>query len=346
MTRTSVQQAGVEVLLSTEPRVEVSQAGVEYLFQVTPGIEVSQAGVEYLFRVQPQFGVYQAGVEYLYKSDLCVDARCQIWTITRTDGVTIRFTSLNRELEYMGETYQSCGSLSPTATENVAGVDEVGNMDLTGLLLEGFITFHSLHAGLYNGAEVEAWLVSFEGEAYRKPLLRGKFGNVEYTENTFTVEIEGDGARLQQTPLIRPIERPCHWQFGDSFCTKDLGSLEVSGTVEEGVGRRNFTDSTRAEGAGYFRRGKVTFTSGLNSGISAEVKEHTAGGIFTLWPKVAYPITPGTTYTMTPGCTNQRESALGCNGCDAWANFVNYGGKRSIPGRDKVTAAAEVRKQI
>jgi hypothetical protein len=34
----------------------------------------------------------------------------------------------------------------------------------------------------------------------------------------------------------------------------------------------------------------VTFLSGLNSGISAEIKEHKAGGVFELWPRLPFPI--------------------------------------------------------
>jgi hypothetical protein len=81
----------------------------------------------------------------------------------------------------------------------------------------------------------------------------------------------------------------------------------------------------------------VTFTSGDNAGISAEIKEHTSGGNFTLWPRLAFRIDAGDQYTMTPGCTNLLEASGGTNGCTAWANADNYGGFPFVPGRDKVS---------
>ncbi|XUU60636.1 DUF2163 domain-containing protein [Erythrobacter sp. HA6-11] len=344
MTEARVGQAGVETLQSASPDVQVSQSGAETLFRVTPGVEASQAGVEVLFRVLASYRVSQAGVEVLYKHRPCDTSWCQIWTIERSDGTMLRFTSLDRDLVDRGDTYRSCASLLPSASESIAEIGGAGSMDLTGLLASGAVTQGDLHAGLYDGATVEAWLVPWNGPGDRKLLMRGSFGVVEYSENDFTVEIQGDGAKLEQTPLINVTQPNCRWRFCDANCGKDPAPITVSGTVESGAGQRGFTDSTRAEAAGYFSRGVVTFTSGNNAGISADIKTHGAGGVFTLWPRLQFPILAGDTYDMLPGCTNQQGAADGTNGCDAWVNFVNYGGEPSVPGRDRTRQQPDVRK--
>jgi uncharacterized phage protein (TIGR02218 family) len=346
MTTATVSQAGVEALLKVTPDVRVSQAGVEVLHRVNTPVSVSQAGVEVLHRVQPTFAVTQAGVEFLYKHVPCGTRWAQIWTIARVDGTVYRFTSLDRALEYpegSGIVFQACDSLVPSASEAVAELGSAGTMDLSGAVGAGGISELALYAGLFDGAYVEAWLVPWDGNESAKALLRGTIGPVDHDDTGFKVELIGDGQRLAQTPLVSPLGPNCRWQFGDEFCQVDLGPLTVAGTIDADSDLRTFTDAARSETAGYFTRGVVTFTNGLNIGISAEIKEHSAGGEFTLWPKVAFPLLAGTTYSMVPGCTNLKEAVGGCNGCTAWNNLVRYGGFDKVPGRDKRTKPANAK---
>jgi uncharacterized phage protein (TIGR02218 family) len=352
MTLNKISQAGVEALFRVIPGLDVAQAGVEYLHRVIPGARTSQAGVEYLHRVQPGHAISQAGVELLYKAKPCGTREAQIWTITRLDGEVYRFTSLDRALVYppgSGTSFRACSSLMPSASENVAEVDAAGTMDLSGAVVEdvaGAISAFDLFAGRLDGAKVEAWLVSWDPSlpTPAQRLLKGTFGPVELTESGFKVELVGDGAKLEQTPLVSLLSPDCRWTFGDPVtCQKDLGPLTVTGSVEHGAGVRDFTDSARTEIAGYFRRGRVTFTSGLNAGISAEIKEHRVGGLFELWPRVPYAMAAGDEYLMTPGCTNLKVSDGGCNGCTAWGQLLRYGGHDKAPTGDKAAKAADAR---
>ncbi len=304
-------------------------------------MRATQLGVEYLHRVQPGHVVSQAGVEFLHKHVPCSTKWAQIWTITRIDGVTYRFTSLDRDLTYRGVTYQACDSLVPSASEAVSEVGAAGSMDLSGAI--GEITEQALYGGLMDGAQVEAWLVPWQGEETPRRLLKGTFGPVDHDATGFKVELLGHGARLTQTPLVTLLQPGCRHIFGDAGCKKNLAPLTVTGEVTGADGQRGFTDSGRGETVGYFNRGRVTFTTGLNAGISAEIKEHLSGGVFTLWPRLAFPIIAGADYEMTPGCTNLKTASGGCNGCTAWANLINYGGADKVPGGDKRNAAADVR---
>lgn len=341
MTAGRVSQVGVEVLFRADVAARVSQVGVEYLHRLLPSARVSQAGAEYLHRVLPAFAISQVGVEFLFKSVPCGTKLAQIWTITRTDDEVFRFTSLDRDLEYppgSGVIYQACDSLVPSASENVSEVDQMGSMDLSGAI--GTITERDLYSGLFDGAKAEAWLVPWSDKFTARRLLKGTFGSVEQTQTGFKVELLGDGAKLQQTPLVQTLKPGCRWQFGDAQCGKALGPLTVTGTIDSGVGQRQFTDAARGEAAGYFSRGVVTFTSGDNSGISAEIKEHSAGGVFILWPRLPFAISVGDTYSMTPGCTLLKAASGGTNGCTAWGQLARYGGFDKVPGGDKRSKAA------
>ena len=118
MTAATVGQAGAEVLYRVIPGMRASQAGAEYIHRVIPGVVTAQAGVEVLHRVQPSFGVTQAGVEVLHKARPCTTRLAQIWIITRADGDVFRFTSLDRDLTFGGQTYTACHSLTPSASQS------------------------------------------------------------------------------------------------------------------------------------------------------------------------------------------------------------------------------------
>lgn len=347
MTTQTVSQGGVEVLSRVTPDALVGQAGVEVLYRIDTPMFVAQAGIEVLHRVIPTTTITQAGVEYLHKSVPCTTQWAQVWTITRTDGEVFRFTSLDRDLEYppgSGVEYQACDSLVPSASESVSELDAAGNMDLSGALGSNGITEHALYSGLFDGASVEAWLVPWSGAGRHHRLLKGTFAPVEQNGRGFKVELIGDGGKLMQTPLVRRLQPGCRFKFGDPVtCQKDLGPLTVTGTVDSAIGQRSFVDAARSETAGYFKRGVVTFTSGDNNGISAEIKEHETGGEFELWPRLPYGVSAGDTYSMTPGCTLLRASDGGCNGCTAWANDARYGGFDKVPTGDKRGKSANTR---
>lgn len=324
----------------------VGQAGAEYLLRIMPGVEVEQAGVDYLLRVQPQAGVYQAGVEFLYKSRACNTQECQAWQITRKDGTIFRFTSLDRPLTWLGETWKSCDSLNPSASEGSDSADSVGSTELAGILSDSSVSEADLAAGRFDGARVEAWTVSWgpDGDGPRL-IAQGNFGKATFGEAGWKVELLGDGVRLQQTPLLATYTPGCRWKHGGGFggpeCGKDLGPLTVSGTVTTG-GERAFIDTTRTEVAGFFARGRVAWVTGANAGVEAEVRDHLDGGVIHLWPRLAAAIEVGDTYTMTPGCTYARDTEGGTNGCKDWGRILNYGGYPDVPGQDALNETPDV----
>lgn len=333
-----VDEGGLYGFGSGTPEVRADLGGLYALAATAPQVRVDLGGIIAFVAITPEVRVDQTGMYCLAYGSPCGTRWAQIWTITRTDDEVFRFTSLDRDLDYLGLTYQACDSLVPSASENVSEVDQMGSMDLSGAL--GTITEHALYSGLFDGAKVEAWLVPWDGEGRQRRLLEGTFGQVDQTQTGFKAELLGDGARLRQTPLVRLLQPGCRWQFGGPGCLKDLGPLTVTGTVDSGAGQRSFVDAARAEAAGYFSFGRVTFTSGDNDGISAEIKEHATGGNFELWPRLPFGISVGDTYSMTPGCTLLKTASGGTNGCTAWANLARFGGFDKVPGGDKRGKAA------
>jgi hypothetical protein len=82
--------------------------------------------------------------------------------------------------------------------------------------------------------------------------------------------------------------------------------------------------------SGYFDRGVITFTSGLNNGFSMEVKSYTTGQI-TLALPMPYAVAAGDTYSLVAGCD---KSLTTCR--DRFDNIVNFRGEPYLPGADKL----------
>lgn len=90
-------------------------------------------------------------------------------------------------------------------------------------------------------------------------------------------------------------------------------------------------------GSGFFDFGVLTFTSGLNNGLSMEVRSYVPGQI-TLQLPMPYAIAAGNTYTMHAGCA--KSLVDDCKG--RFNNVFNFRGEAYLPGIDRL---AQVGKQ-
>ncbi len=85
---------------------------------------------------------------------------------------------------------------------------------------------------------------------------------------------------------------------------------------------------------GYFDFGEITFTSGLNDGLTREVKSYVPGQI-TLYQPLPYLASIGDTYTLVAGCAKDMETCR-----DRFDNLPNFRGEPYIPGFDKMIQIA------
>jgi uncharacterized phage protein (TIGR02218 family) len=128
----------------------------------------------------------------------------------------------------------------------------------------------------------------------------------------------------------------CSADLGDKRCGVDLSSpaYRGSGAVTAVLAVSSFAASGLDDyAAGWFTAGRLTFTSGANTGLSVEVKAHrNAGGVsFDLWQAMPQAISEGDAFVVTAGCDKSFAT------CHArFANAVNFRGFPHIPGNDFV----------
>lgn len=250
------------------------------------------------------------------------------WKITRADGVVMGFTDLDQSLAIGGVTYLPASGFSRSAWSQRADL-AVGNAEIGAILDSSVITEADLLGGRYDNALVEQFMVNWADLTQGTLLIGyGRIGNVRKGTGAFTAEVRGLSQNLQQT-IGERYSRFCRADLGDTRCGVNVATYTVTGTVTAVTSNQVFTDSGRAEAAGYFNYGLLTWTGGNNVGLKMEVKTF-ASGVITLFDAMAKPVQVGDTYSVYAGCDKLFATCK-----NKFANAVNFRGEPHIPGIDE-----------
>ena len=258
------------------------------------------------------------------------------WKLTRRDNVVCGFTSHDYDIIFEGVTYASSAGFVPHAVSSNSNLS-VDNLEIEGMIDGAIITEHDIIAGLYDFAQMEIFMVNYNDLAAGAINLRtGWIGEVKYGKGKFIAEVRGLMQSLIQV-LGELFSPHCRAKFGDSRCGMNISDHIVTGSITSVIDNRNFIDSSRTEENGYFGMGKITFTSGKNSGLEMEVKEFT-GGIITLVFPMPYSIDLGDRYSMQAGCDKSFDGCI-----SRFNNAINFRGEPYIPGTDAMLTTAGTR---
>lgn len=265
------------------------------------------------------------------------------WKLTRRDGGVQGFTDHDADIDYDGVTYIAASGFSPSAVENSANL-KVDQLEVEGMISDDSISEEDLLAGRYDFAEIEIFQLNYENLSHGiLKLRRGWLGEVSLSRTAFTAEVRGLTQLLAQN-IGEYFSASCRASLGDSRCGIDMGSHTVTGSATSVSSRGQFTDSARTEATSLFTSGKITFTSGANSGLSMEVKEYLyrsgIGGIISLALPMPYSIAPGDAYSLQKGCDKTLSI---CHG--RFANVANFRGEPHVPGIDRMLETAGTRSE-
>lgn len=248
------------------------------------------------------------------------------WKATLTNGTVIAATALDRDLLVDGLTYIASTGYNATNIDSSAELNP-DNLEIEGFLASPGVTNSDIHSGLWDYAAIEIFEVNYADPTQGKNVLRvGTLGEVKAGRASFTAELRGLMQAYSRT-IVRLTTQECNADLGDARCTKSLTAFTVTGAVDTVTGNRVLTDAARTEAANWFTGGKLTFTSGLNNGLSMEVKASAVGSL-TLQEQMPFLIAAADTYTVYAGCTKRFDQD--CIG--KFANGVNFRGFPHLPG--------------
>ncbi len=247
------------------------------------------------------------------------------------------FTSHDRDIVFSGTTYVAGIGFVPTAVASSSNLS-VDNMEVDGMVDGEIITENDIRAGLYDFAQMEIFMLNYNDLSQGSLNLRtGWIGEVKYGKGRFIAEVRGLMQSMVQ--VVGELFSPsCRAKLGDARCGLNIASYTVTGSVTTCTDSQNFTDSARSEASGYFRMGKITFTSGNNVGLAMEVKQFDGGGIIRLVFPMPYSIKVGDGYSMQAGCDKNFDSCI-----NKFNNAINFRGEPNIPGTDAMLTTAGTR---
>ena len=261
-----------------------------------------------------------------------------LWKVTRVDGAVYGFTDHNEDLTVSSVVYSASSGYTRSAIRSSLGL-AADNMDVEGVLSSSTLNEDEIRAGLWDYATVDIYMVNWAnvsmGTVY---MTRGRLGQIRTGRSTFTAELMGLSKHLQQA-FGRLYTASCDADLGDTRCRVDLNGspgVTITGTVTSRSSNRVFADTSLTQASGYFDGGKLTWTSGLNDGLSMEVKTYLRAGSpltneIALQLPMRYTVAVADAYSMHAGCDKTFSV---CN--SRFSNTVNFQGFPHVPGVDRL----------
>lgn len=258
---------------------------------------------------------------------------CRCWAVTRRDGVVHGFTDHDRALSFDGIDFRADTGMTARAVQQSSGLS-VDNSEVVGALSDPSISEADVEAGLYDQAEVQAWLVNWQALDQRVLQFRGSMGEITRSGGSFRAELRGLAEALNQT-RGRVYQSLCPAVLGDAECRFDLATpgFALDGALV-GVEDNRVLRITDPVGFSdkWFARGTLRVTSGVAVGQVGIVKSDAIEGgerRLELWETLRATVSPGDTIRVEAGCDKR---ALTCR--EKFGNFLNFRGFPNTPGED------------
>lgn len=254
---------------------------------------------------------------------------CRCWRLTRGDGMVAGFTDHDRDLTFDGTVFAASSGMTAHALELSGGL-AADNSEALGALTSDVLNEADVRAGLWDGAEVEIWLVNWTDVDQRLLRFRGNLGQITRTDGAFRVELLGLSAQLGATPG-RVFQKICPARLGDKACGFDVTGPGFQHSVTAWTVAENRILRFADPGGfadGWFSGGQVEGLQPLAVTIKDDRVE--AGErVLELWQELRVAPVPGAQITLTAGC-DKRFATCGAK----FSNTANFQGFPHLPGDD------------
>jgi len=258
-----------------------------------------------------------------YDSDLTTIAF--IWRLERRDGVTLGFTSHDRDLFRDGLTYRAAPGMLPSAIERNDTLT-AANVSLSGALTSDAIRADDLAAGRWDGAGLWLSVVDWaDPNAAALPLVRGELGTVDVADNSFKAELRG-ATVIFEAPVVEQTTPDCRATLGDKRCRVNMAARRLTARVVSAAG--TFVTVDQPLNSGDYGFGRLRWLDGLNAGLSARIATN-AGAVLTLQEPTDFSVTIGAFVELTQGCDKRFITCT-----TRFNNAANFRGEPHLPGND------------
>lgn len=251
------------------------------------------------------------------------------WRIERTDGVTLGFSSHDRDLVFAGLVHRTAPGMVPSAIRRSATL-EADSAEVSGALSHDAIREADLAAGRFDGARVSVGLVDWE-TLETEPLYAGTIGAVSSEGAGFSAELQSLKADLA-AEIVPRTAPTCRAEFCGSGCTLSGVRFSHEARVLEIDAARLRIRTDAGTAPANFAFGGLRWLGGAECGLQYRIVAVEAD-----WLMVDRPVS---------GDVVLPQAALLREGCDhtigtcaeRFANAVNFQGEPYLPGNDLLTS--------
>lgn len=253
-----------------------------------------------------------------------LDNAATFWRVFRRDGVTLGFTSHNRNLKFGGILHRAAPGMVPTAIRLTADLsDDSAGVD--GVLSHNSIRAADLAAGLFDRAAVHIGIVDWD-TLDCETLYSGTLGRIQDDGFSYSAELLSAKQALEQD-LVARTSPTCRAQFCGPGCGISAVKfitraellafdLDLNRVLFGAVGGPDFID------------GEVRFLDGPQTGITFGILS-TTGNWMTLDRPLSPTLTTGIAAEVRQGCDHTISTCT-----TRFANAKNFRGEPFLPGND------------
>lgn len=189
------------------------------------------------FRAESLVRVFEKGFFMRHVSEAIASALaagaaklCHVWIVTRRDGAVQGFSDHDRPLNLLGVDCAPDAAWTAGAARSELGLDREESSAVAGVLDDGGLSAADIRAGLYDGAEVSAYVVDWSDPAQHVLTGRGTLdrieahGTSEWGDGAFVAHVAGPAEALKRV-IGRRYGSLCDAELGDVRCGLEVASL-------------------------------------------------------------------------------------------------------------------------
>ena len=250
------------------------------------------------------------------------------WRVFRRDGVTLGFTTHDRDLWFDGVLHRSAPGMVPSAIRRSADLDP-DSAEVQGALSHDAISAADLALGRFDRARVTIGLVDWEN-LDRREIYRGTIGTVTEEAGSFTAALESRKLELQRDPVPR-TSPSCRAAFCGPGCTLSAARFEHSATVAGFDSAANAVAIAPDLSGTDLIGGTLRWLDGPYAELAMQIVAAGTVGLVLDTP-LDLPVAVGARVLMREGCDRTLAT---CSG--RFGNAINFQGEPHLPGNDMMT---------
>ena len=252
------------------------------------------------------------------------------WRLERRDGVTLGFTSHDRDIEMDGLILRASPGMMPSSIVESIGLD-IDGLDVRGALAADAIRADDLGAGRWDAARLSIFLFDWTNpSAGVRMLAVGELGAISHKGSEFDAEFKGPAAKLDRA--VAPYTSPgCRADFCYADCGLNAARFAHAAQIISVAGSALTLATPLAGPPENFAFGKLRWLDGPNCGLWSDILSAGATSVELIAPP-PFPALSGSRVELIEGCDKTIAT------CGArFGNAINFRGEPYLPGNDLLT---------